>query len=369
VKSLLFDEIEIGKFTKEIKLQPFKVKQIFFEIFKNQNIDIDQMTTLSKDLRNQLKSRFDVLSLKLKNIVQDWQTTKFGFETHDGKIIESVIIYHRQKPQHIKNNKPKLNRITLCISSQVGCPMWCSFCVTGKLWFIRNLNRDEIISQVLYANNYIKNTLGKKSDWTLIGVRNVVFMWMGEPLANYDNVKRSIEIMLSQDRFSLGRRHITISTVGIVQWIQKMIEDKITVKLAISLHAPNQELREKIIPVAKGTELDALMSAIRRYVQATDNRIFYEYIMIQDLTDTPALAMELSKLLKWQLSHVNLIPYNENPAMKHFCESPQQNIKKFKEILEREGITVTIRDSMWRDAKWACGQLGWEKVSGQHAKI
>lgn len=366
MKALLRDEIEVNKFAQEIKLQPFKVKQIFFEIFKNQNIEIDQMTTLSKDLREELKTKFDPLSIKMKDMVEDWQTTKFAFETHDWKIIESVIIYHRQKEQHVKDNKAKLNRITLCISSQVWCPMWCSFCVTGKLWFTRNLTRDEIISQILYANNYIKNKFGKKEDWTLFGVRNVVFMWMWEPLANYDNVKKSIEIMLAQDRLSLGRRHITISTVWVVKWIQRMIDDELTVKLAISLHAPNQKLREEIIPVAKWTELGDLMKVIKDYIKATDNRIFYEYIMIKDLTDKPELAMELSKLVKWQLSHINLIPYNENPAMKYFHESPEWNIRKFKEILEKEWVTVTIRDSMWREAKGACGQLGWEKVSSDN---
>ena len=366
MKNLLRDEIEINKFAKEIKLQPFKVKQIFFEIFKNQNIEIDDMTTLSKDLREELKSKFEPLSLKLKDVVEDWQTTKFAFETHDGKIIESVIIYHRQKEAHVQDNKPKLNRITLCISSQVWCPMWCAFCVTGKLGFTRNLTRDEIISQILFANNYIKNKMGKKEDWTLFGVRNVVFMWMWEPLANYDNVKIAVDMMLAQDRLSLWRRHITISTVGIVKWIQRMIDDGMIVKLAISLHAPNQKLREQIIPVAKGTELNELMKVIEKYIQATDNRIFYEYIMIKDLTDKPELSMELSKLLNWQLAHVNLIPYNENPAMKHFHESPEVNIKKFKEILEREWVTVTVRDSMWREAKWACGQLGWEKVESDN---
>ncbi|MCF7834871.1 23S rRNA (adenine(2503)-C(2))-methyltransferase RlmN [Candidatus Gracilibacteria bacterium] len=366
MKALLRDEIEVNKFAQEIKLQPFKVKQIFFEIFKNQNIEIDQMTTLSKDLREELKTKFDPLSIKMKDMVEDGQTTKFAFETHDGKIIESVIIYHRQKEQHVKDNKAKLNRITLCISSQVGCPMGCSFCVTGKLGFTRNLTRDEIISQILYANNYIKNKFGKKEDGTLFGVRNVVFMGMGEPLANYDNVKKSIEIMLAQDRLSLGRRHITISTVGVVKGIQRMIDDELTVKLAISLHAPNQKLREEIIPVAKGTELGDLMKVIKDYIKATDNRIFYEYIMIKDLTDKPELAMELSKLVKGQLSHINLIPYNENPAMKYFHESPEGNIRKFKEILEKEGVTVTIRDSMGREAKGACGQLGWEKVSSDN---
>lgn len=241
--------------------------------------------------------------------------------------------------------------------------MNCLFCVTGKMGIIRNLTREEMVSQVLYANNYIKKRFGKKEDGTLHSVRNVVFMGMGEPLLNYDNVKKSVELMLSQQGLSLSRRHITISTCGIIPGIYKLIEDNIPVKLAISLHAPNQELRNQLMPIAKTYPLDELMHAIDDYVAATDNRIFYEYIMIKDKTDSPDLAYELADLLRGKLAHVNLIPYNENPAIA-LEETSEKQIWKFKEILEKRGVTVTVRDSLGRDAKGACGQLGYEKIQG-----
>lgn len=222
-----------------------------------------------------------------------------------------------------------------------------------------------MISQILFANTYIKKRFWKKEDGTNYAIRNVVFMGMGEPLLNYENIRKSLEIMLAQDRLSLGRRHITISTCGIIPWIEKLIEDKIDVKLAISLHAPNQELRNQIMPIAKAYPLDELMKTIDRYVKATDNRIFYEYIMIHGVTDKPELAHQLVKLLKGRLAHLNLIPYNENPAI-DLKESRKADIQKFKQILEEGGITVTVRDSMGREAKWACGQLGYEKVKDQN---
>ena len=295
---VLFDDQAINDYAKANKIQPFKVKQIFYEIYKNQNIAFDDMTTLSKDMRNELQTQFRPISLEVDKMLEDKQTTKIAFRTHDGHIIESVIIYHWQAAKYVKNNKPKINRITLCISSQVGCPVNCLFCVTGKLGFSRNLTRDEIISQVLYANNYIKKKFGKKDDNTLHAVRNIVFMGMGEPLLNYDHMRHSIQVMLQQDRLSLSKRHITISTSGIIPGIKKMIMDMIDVKLAISLHAPNQSLRERIMPIAKKYHLDDLMKSIDEYVKATNNRIFYEYIMIKDVTDKPELARELCSLLR-----------------------------------------------------------------------
>ena len=249
-------------------------------------------------------------------------------------MIETVIIYHRQDEKYVKNDEAKLNRITLCISSQVGCPMNCLFCVTGKLGFKRNLTRDEMISQIFYANNYIKNKFGKQDDGTLFGVRNVVFMGMGEPLLNYENVKKSIEIMLRQEAgFSLSRRHITISTAGIVPGIRQLIKDEIPVKLAISLHAPNQALRDKLMPIAKAYPIEALERVLSDYVKASDNRIFYEYIMIKNMTDKPELAKELVHMLRRKLAHVNLIPYNTNPAIT-LVESDAKAIQTFKKILE-----------------------------------
>ena len=360
-KPTLFNEWELTKRAKEKKLQPFKLKQIFFELYKNQNTERDTLTTLSKDLRNELKESFDLLAIEVIETVEAKDTTKFAFKTRDWHIIEAILMYHRQNEKYVKEDKPKLNRITLCISSQVGCAMNCLFCVTWKLWFKRDLTWEEIISQILYANTYIKKRFWKKEDGTNNGIRNVVFMGMWEPLLNYENIRKSLEIMLQQDRLSLWRRHITISTCWIIPWIERLIKDKVDVKLAISLHAPNQELRNKIMPVAKAYPLEDLMKTIDNYVKATDNRIFYEYIMIKDLTDKPELAHQLVKLLSKRLAHVNLIPYNENPAIE-LKESPKNNIQNFKKILEDWNITVTVRDSMWREAKGACWQLGYEKV-------
>lgn len=353
---VIFDDEKIESYAKLHKMQPFRVKQIFHELYKNQNISRDEMTTLSKDLKAELSSEFEIINLTVEQIIENEDTTKFAFKTHDWYTIEAVLMFHWSK--HFDD---KLNRITLCLSSQIWCPMWCAFCVTGKLGLIRNLEWTEIVSQMLFVNHYIKEKFGKKEDGTLRSVRNVVFMWMWEPLLNYENVKKSIQIMFQQDRFSLSRRHVTISTVWIIPWIQKLIDDNIEAMLAVSLHAPTQELREKIIPSAKRFQLSDLMDVVTKYEKATWNRLFYEYIMIAGLTDWEQNAKDLIRLLKGQNCHINLIPYNENPVV-DFKESSLESINSFKKILEDGGLTVTIRDSMGRESKWACGQLGYEKL-------
>lgn len=359
--NVLFDQEKLEIRAKERKIPQFKVRQIFFELFKNQHVEWDEMTTLSNQMKEELKLDFSPISLKCMDTVEANTTTKFAFQTDDWYTVEAILMYHWQGEKYIKNGKRKLNRITLCISSQIGCPVNCLFCVTGKLGFTRNLRWDEIISQILYANAYIFKRFGKKEDWSRRWIRNVVFMWMWEPLLNYDEVKKAVEIMLQQDRLSLWRRHVTISTAGIIPWIQRLVDDKLDIKLAVSLHAPNQALREKIMPIARRYKLDELMEVIDRYVKATDNRIFYEYIMISWITDRPELADELVELLWNRLAHVNLIPYNSNPVI-DLKESDERSISNFKRILEKGWVTVTVRESMWREAKWACGQLGYERV-------
>lgn len=361
MKNLIFDQEKLEEFRKKNKLQPFRIKQIYQEIFKNSNIDFWNCTSLSKELRESLDKNFEILSIKIKEIIEWYESTKFLFETKNSKTFESVLMYH----WHTKNNwDKKINRITLCVSSQVGCAVACIFCVTGKLGFLANLLWEEIIWQLLFANNYIKNKFWKKDDWTYHKVRNIVFMWMWEPLLNYNNVKKSIEIMLGQWYwFSLSKRHITISTSWIIPWIQKMIDDNIESMLAISLHAPNQELREKLVPIWKKYKLNELIYILDNYYKKTKNRIFYEYIMIKDMNDFSKNAIELSKLLKHQNCHINLIPYNENPAMPNLQETETSSIYKFKEILENNWLTVTVRTNMWREEKSACGQLWWENIA------
>lgn len=326
----------------------------------------DEMTTLSKELRQSLSEEFDILPIEVDELLDSETSTKIAFKTHDGFIIESVIMYHYHEDD---DGDKKLNRITLCISSQVGCSVGCIFCVTWKLGLRRNLNVWEMVGQVLFANNFIKQKLGKKEDWTLNRVRNIVFMWMWEPLLNYDNMKWTIDVLLDQTRLWLSKRHVTISTSWIVWWIQKLIDDNIDVMLAISLHAPNQLLRQELVPIGKAFGMDKLMAVIKDYIAKTDNQIFYEYIMIDNLTDKPELAYELAELLRDQKCHVNLIPYNENPAMPQLRESSRNAIYKFKDICEEQWLTVTVRDNMWRKIKWACWQLGYEKVKNNESYL
>lgn len=350
-------------------------------VYKESIIDLDEVTTLSKDLRDQLKQDFVMNDLKTTAVVEGPETTKFLFELWDGKVIETVLMYHwHVKPEYEKQLKQRkilrswtdakysfethtLNRITICISSQVGCAVGCIFCVTWKLGFKKNLHRTEIIAQITYANNYIKQKFGKKEDGTRWKVRNVVFMGMGEPMLNYDNMVKSIEVMLDQNALGLSRRHVTISTSWVASAIQKLVDDKINVRLALSLHAPNQPLRKKLIPlIAKRRTLDQLMETIDNYVASTGNRLFYEYIMIKDTTDTAEIAHQLGKLLKYRNAHVNMIPYNENPAMPDLETSDYDKIIAFKKIVQTYGVTVTVRDTLGRDVKGACGQLGYEKI-------
>lgn len=362
-KNILNDD-DIELFRKDEKLQPFRIKQIYQEIFRNSNINFLEMTTLSKDLRETLNNRFFIVPFEIEKIVEWIETTKFLLKTYDGESIESVIMFH----SHEKESwEVKLNRLTLCISTQVWCPVWCIFCVTWKLGLKRNLSYEEIIWQLLIANNYIKNKLWKKQDWELHKIRNIVFMWMWEPLLNYDNLIKSIETMNNQIKwFSLSRKHITISTSGIVTWIKRLINDNIQIMLAISLHAPNQTLRKELIPIWQRYDIKELIAILDEYYKKSKNRIFYEYIMIEWLTDYIKLAEQLNSLTRHQDCHINLIPYNENPAMPDLKESSRNRIYKFKEKLESLWSTVTIRWSLWRNEKWACWQLWYEKLTSKN---
>jgi 23S rRNA (adenine2503-C2)-methyltransferase len=375
----LFDKEHLAAYCSEHNIPAFRIKQIMHGIFGDHHIDINEITTLSKELRAQLNTSFHINTLKVENIVEWPESTKFLFSMPDGTMIETVLMYHWHEKASFKTRQRKilrswtkpdispethtLNRITICISSQVWCAVWCIFCVTGKLWFKKNLDWSEMLMQIQYANNYIKQKFGKKDDGTRRKVRNVVFMGMGEPMLNYEHMKQSIAYMLDQQALWLSKRHITISTSWVANAIRQLVDDRIDVRLALSLHAPNQPLRLELIPmIAKRRPLDELMETIDYYVKKTWNRLFYEYIMIQNKTDTPEIAHELGQLLQQRNAHVNLIPYNENPAMPELTTSEFDVIVAFKKIVEQYWVTVTVRDTLWRDVKWACGQLGYEKV-------
>lgn len=373
-KASFFDSEVVELFRKEHKLEPYRLKQVYDAIFKQSIIDFQEITTLSKDLRDLLDQHFRIISLKEVKRVEDDETSKFLFETDDGQVLESVLMYHfhTKREDATFNNAfqvdeyndggQELNRMTLCISSQVWCAVGCIFCVTGKMGLKKNLHRTEILGQVLYINNFIKQKLGKKDDGTLHKVRNIVFMGMGEPMMNYPNVKQTVHYLTDTKYLWLSRKRVTISTSGLLKPLREFLEDNLPVALAFSLHAPNQILREELIPLmAKLNPLDKLMALTDEYSQKTGNKVFVEYVMIRDRNDSREVAHELGKLLQHRNVHLNLIPYNQNPAI-DLAESTPERIKKFRDIVESYGVTVTVRENRGRKAKSACGQLGYEKV-------
>lgn len=337
----IHDEAQIISLLESNGHKKFRYAQIENAIYKNLVTDFDEIETLPKDTRELLKANCTYTSLSLHSEKTDpeWQTTKFLFTTHDGKMIEAVIMRHLS------------GRNTLCVSSQAGCPMACTFCATGKLGLIRNLTYSEIIDQIMWAVHHLA-----KEDRKL---RNIVYMGMGEPLLNYGEVSKSIHIACAQKKLDLSNRRITVSTCGIAPRIIDFARDFPQVSLAISLHAPNDEARKKIMPVENTYPIDVLFSAIDEYVAITNKRIFYEYIMINGITDRLEYATELGELLKWRLAHVNFIPYNpgEGTDSNGYLPTSKIMIKKFQDTLDRYGIPSTVRHTMGDDIDAACGQL------------
>lgn len=344
-KISIHDEKKVKELLENSWEKAFRYNQIENAIYKNYITNFDEMTTLSKNVREILKENcfFESLVLDHQVTSDNWQTTKMLWKTETWEFIESVIMRHLTW------------RVTLCISCQAGCPMACSFCATWKLWLLKNLTNYEIIEQIFYAAK-LMNDEGNK-------LRNIVFMWMGEPFLNYNVVKEVINFASSQKKFDLWNRRITVSTCWIVPWINKFTEDFPQTSLAISLHAPNDEIRKKIMPVDHTWPLEKLMESLDNYTKKTNKRIFYEYIMINWVNDHIKLAHELWKLLEWKLAHVNFIPYNpwEWTASDWFKPTPRFIIEKFQSILKHYWIPSTIRATMWDDIDAACWQLANKK--------
>ena len=319
----------------------FRYAQIENALYKNMVTDFDKMDTLPKEIRSLLQENCYFYSLQIHSTTtsDDGQTTKFLLKTHDDRMIEAVIMRHLS------------GRNTLCVSCQAGCPMACSFCATGKLGLLRNLEFYEIVEQIMIANEHLASEDKK--------IRNIVYMGMGEPFLNYDNVRTSIHIASAQKKLDLSSRRITISSCGIVPGIKKLAQDFPQVSLAISLHAPNDEARRKIMPVDHTYPIAALMEALDEYVAVTNKRIFYEYIMIAGVTDRIEYAHELATLLGDRLAHVNFIPYNPGEGIMGTGYQPTSRLimKKFQDTLEKAGIPSTIRHTMGDDIDAACGQL------------
>ncbi|MFH1401352.1 MAG: 23S rRNA (adenine(2503)-C(2))-methyltransferase RlmN [Parcubacteria group bacterium] len=331
----------------------FRLKQVKKALFSDLIENWQEATTLSKDLREKLAKAYPIPEINLEKLLTsaDGQTVKALFILKDDLKIESVLMMHED------------GRNTVCLSSQAGCAMNCQFCATGQRGFKRNLTSVEITGQVLFFARYLKKCEAR--------VTNIVIMGMGEPFLNYDNVLEAIRILNDKDGFGLGARHISISTCGIIEGIEKLTEDPLQINLAISLHAPNNELREKLIPINKAYPIEKVLSAADDYIKKTKRRVMFEYLLIDGVNDSEAQAEELGKLLVHSLLagnqknfarddrgfyFVNLISFN--PAgHSEFKPTPGWKIKKFKKVLESLGVQVTQRWRLGKEIKAACGQL------------
>ena len=324
---------EIEQITDELHASKFRARQIHNWIYLKSVKNIDEMTDLSVKFRDELKQIASVTDVKIKvKQVSSDGTIKYLIEYPDGECVETVLMRF--------DNRANL---TACVSSQIGCAVNCSFCATGKRGFIRNLTYKEIIEQVLT----IQRDTGLK-------VTNIVFMGQGEPMLNLDNVKKAMEIF--NDNFQIGARRLTVSTSGIIPGINKLAENDMQSTLAISLHAPNHEIRRKLMPIEDKYNMTELKKALKTYVEKTGRRITIEYLLAKGLNDTPEAAKELAEYLSDIKCNVNLIPYN--PTEKNDYQRPSGNsIQRFKYLLEHSGKKVTVRLERGADIDAACGQL------------
>lgn len=310
----------------------FVSKQIYDWIYKKRVFDFDKMSNLKLDLRELLKKDFDINMLTLKRKQTSDLTNKYLFELADGNLIESVLMRHDYG-------------ISVCVSSQIGCNMGCSFCESGRLKKVRDLLPGEIVRQILM----IEEDIGMR-------ISSVVVMGIGEPFDNYDNIMDFIRIINSPFGIAIGARHITVSTSGLVPKIMKYANEDLQTNLAISLHAPNDELRNKIMKVNKAYNISELINAIKYYIEKTNRRVTIEYVMLNMVNDSEDNAMELANLLRGMNVYVNLIPYNETSHIE-YKKSSNDRVMKFYDTLKRSGINVTVRREFGGNIDAACGQL------------
>lgn len=346
------DRTELRACFAEMGEKPFRADQVMQWIYRRTADDFEQMTNISKDLRVKMKERFVIKHPELvtEQVSQDG-TRKWALRLDGGNVIETVFI-------------PEDDRGTLCISSQVGCAMDCSFCSTAQQGLNRNMTTAEIVAQVWFA----ARTLGGDFQNERV-ISNVVFMGMGEPLANTAAVLPAIHIMLDDFGFGLSKRRVTVSTSGLVPYMDRLRADCDTA-LAVSLHAPNDELRDQLVPINRKYPLAELMSACKRYTEGKDRKahIVYEYVMLDGINDQPEHARQLAKLLAGMSAKVNLIPFNPFPEAQYKRSKPEV-IKRFSEILRAKRIVTTTRKTRGDDIDAACGQLVGKVQSRQKNRL
>lgn len=327
---------ELADYFTSIGEKPFRADQIFKWIYQDGAWSFDAMTNLPKELREQLKKSFELKPNTIATkLVSEDKTTKFLFDLYDREKIESVLI-------------PTATRTTACISTQAGCKFGCKFCASGLGGWSRHLTSGEIVTQVLHVKD---EALKHKRPLT-----NIVFMGTGEPLDNYTNLMKAIRTINSPKGINIGARHITISTVGLVPKIKELINEKIQIELAISLHGYDNESRNVLMPVNRKYPFDELINGCREYCNATKRQITFEYILIKDVTCTEKAAQSLRKAFKGIICKMNLIPYNPVSEFDHKTPT-REEMFAFRNRLEEFGVHATIRTPRGRDVGAACGQL------------
>lgn len=341
IRSLSLDQIK--EKLVEMGEQAFRAKQIYEWLWQKSVTDFEQMSNLSKALRDKLKSNFIINYVQVKQSqVSSDKTIKSSFVLYDGNIIEGVLI-------------PTTDRMTACVSSQVGCSLTCKFCATGYMDRKRNLNADEIYDQVVLIDKQAKDNYG-------IPLSNIVYMGMGEPLLNYSGMMKSIERITSPDGLNMAAKRITVSTAGIAKMIKKLGDDEVRFNLALSLHAANDEKRNEIMPINEQNSLKALAEALRYYYSKTKNPITFEYIVFDNFNDEIQDAKELAKFCKNVPCKVNIIEYNPI-SLADFENAEADKIDAFANYLRSQGVITNVRRSRGKDIDAACGQLAIKEES------
>lgn len=310
----------------------FVARQIYDWLYVKKVNDFKLMTNIRKELQEKLNNEFKTDFIKIKKVQRSELTNKYLFLLNDGNYIEAVLMRHDYG-------------VSVCVSSQVGCNMGCKFCESGRLKKVRNLETYEIVEQILL----IESDINERID-------SVVIMGIGEPFDNYDNIIKFIKIINNPFGINIGARHITVSTSGLVPKIKEFKNLDLQVNLAVSLHAPNDEIRNKIMPVNKAYSINELISTLKEYIAKTNRRVTIEYVMLNNVNDSIKDAEELSKLLKGMNVYINLIPYNETSHI-DFKKSSKDTILKFYDTLKKNKINVTIRREFGGNIDAACGQL------------
>lgn len=319
----------------------FRASQLLDWVYKKNVIDLERMTNLNTGFRDYLKHEFSFRSLTIitRKIDQKGETVKYLLSLEDGNTLEMVIMRYLNRDQSKERN-------TLCLSSQVGCPVGCPFCATGQSGLVRNLKTEEIVEQVILANEYL-GTLGER-------VNNVVFMGMGEPFLNRNNVFPAADLI--KNNFNISSRRITLSTSGVVEGIRAMADLEMKYVLAVSLHGARDDLRNTLVPLNTKYNLEELMRACRYYQNSTNKRITFEYIIIDGINMSDQDARELGRLLKGIDCHINGIPINAVPGSR-FKRPSRNKVYHFKALCEAQGLSFSIREEKGLDVEGACGQL------------